>query len=595
MNNDNTENEDYLIIQQQQQQQEQDKNSDDDTRSFTFDPPLFIQRKMFISNYLAEWYHYRDDHLSNEDENINFENDDENDELIRVIDVGCGNGNLLTYLREGITSHGMPFGVLDGVDKCETSLDEALNWHVRPMVHHHLQPLDHPLCMTLYHVDLVKNHVNGDDDDEKKRKKNDVHMDIGGYYHVSVCTEVIEHVFGGEELSALTRFLFHTLRSNVIIVTTPNRDFNPWFFGYDSDTTNPVNGGVNDDSKPVPSLMPTTNPANPYGQSYWMRHDDHKFEMTREEFERWAHDCINQYNNSKNSKNCGSRYELERISGVGTGIDGDLSLGYATQIAIFKRVDNDDKKKGCNDTMDKHVMMNQLWKVYGSYEYPVRQAVDPFLMLTCECTRICNQYETIRQQQQQQQEQAEQAEETMTSGDGDGDENDEDELEQLIVQGWVPVSHVLQQLKQRNTIRASVSTVVSMDEQNDGDGETTGIQQKKIRRRRRRREEKLLIDNEQELMQLLRDEYPYDYSFMEYDNDDDDANTTKDGAQQSSIRWFMRVEYNHSDDSEEDYNDYDDNDVIMDDTTYNNNDNNNDDNQWGDDTWPCESETSWTI
>lgn len=574
----------------QQPQDDADKNGGgDDTRSFSFDPPLYIQRKMFISNYLRQWYY---------NDNDNYNGNDNDDEYLRVIDVGCGNGNLLTYLREGITSHDMPYGVLDGIDKCETSLNEALNEQIRPMIHHHLQPFDHLLTMTLYQMDIVNENHDGVVVEEKNKiyenmnTRNEKSIGIGGYYDVTVCTEVMEHVYDdGRELNALTHFLFHVLCSDMIIVTTPNRDFNPWFFGYDPSSVS--HDHVN---------MPINNTR----QEYWMRHDDHKFEMSRVEFERWAHDSIHQFNNNNNN-NIGCQYELAMISGVGTGTNGDLSLGYATQIAIFKRVnnhhhrntlvniDNDDPMMKITTTTDhenRHHHHYPRWKVYGRYEYPIRQPVDPYLLLTCECTRICNQYEQQQVMMMMNNDDEEQ------NKDKDNDDNkrkeeEEEELEQLALQGWRPVSHVFQQLKQRNVIRTLSSMMTNHDE--------------KIRKQKRKKrmiEERLLINNEQELIQLLKNEYPYDYSFMEYNNNNNDKNnrigvegrTDDDSRDVNQLSWFMRVEYiSDNEEEEEEYDDeYNDfNDEMMDDHSYDNNNNNNED-QW--DTWHSnEDETSWTV
>jgi trans-aconitate methyltransferase len=46
----------------------------------TFEPPLYVQRKMFISDYLLK--------LSKEYK------------IQKIMDIGCGEGNLLKYLKE---------------------------------------------------------------------------------------------------------------------------------------------------------------------------------------------------------------------------------------------------------------------------------------------------------------------------------------------------------------------------------------------------------------------------------------------------------------------------------------------------------------
>lgn len=58
------------------------------------------------------------------------------------------------------------------------------------------------------------------------------------------------------------------------------------------------------------------------------RHNDHKFEWTRNEFQSWAQDICMKYPN----------YQVAFI-GVGEAPPNNKNLGYATQIAIFARLD----------------------------------------------------------------------------------------------------------------------------------------------------------------------------------------------------------------------------------------------------------------
>jgi hypothetical protein len=113
------------------------------------------------------------------------------------------------------------------------------------------------------------------------------------YYDAVVCTEVIEHVHEGDELQCFEKLIFVELQPEIIIITTPNIEFNKWFFG---------------------SMTK-------------FRHSDHKFEWTRDQFEKWTKHVVHLSRNI---------YSV-RINGVGEGPDGDLSLGYATQIAVFTR------------------------------------------------------------------------------------------------------------------------------------------------------------------------------------------------------------------------------------------------------------------
>ncbi len=102
-----------------------------------------------------------------------------------------------------------------------------------------------------------------------------------------VAMEVIEHI-DPPRLSAVEHALLGEARPRVLIVTTPNRDYN---VRYD--------------------LPPHT-----------LRHRDHRFEWTRAEFEQWA-------------GTVGARYGYRPVlQGIG---DADPQLGCPSQMAIFTR------------------------------------------------------------------------------------------------------------------------------------------------------------------------------------------------------------------------------------------------------------------
>ena len=74
-------------------------------------------------------------------------------------------------------------------------------------------------------------------------------------YDVAVLVEVIEHM-EEDRLDALERVVFEFAQPKRVIVTTPNSEYNVVFESMEAGT---------------------------------MRHDDHRFEWTREEFQTWAH------------------------------------------------------------------------------------------------------------------------------------------------------------------------------------------------------------------------------------------------------------------------------------------------------------------
>ena len=100
--------------------------------------------------------------------------------------------------------------------------------------------------------------------------------------------EVIEHI-DEERLPAFEQAIFGHARSKAVLVTTPNRDYNPLFI------------------------------ALPSGQ---MRHPDHRFEWSRESFEQWATQVAQKYG--------------YQVSFEGIGAE-DTVCGAPTQMGIFIR------------------------------------------------------------------------------------------------------------------------------------------------------------------------------------------------------------------------------------------------------------------
>lgn len=108
-------------------------------------------------------------------------------------------------------------------------------------------------------------------------------------FDAAALVEVIEHL-DPDRLAALERALFEFAKPEHVIVTTPNREYNAKFEGMEP------------------------------GQ---LRHADHRFEWTREEFAAWA-DVV--------AQRFGFRVE---IKGIG---EEDREFGAPTQMAVFSRV-----------------------------------------------------------------------------------------------------------------------------------------------------------------------------------------------------------------------------------------------------------------
>ena len=191
----------------------------------------------------------------------------EKHQVKRVIDLGCGEGKLLKYLLknksiEQITGVDVSYRTLE-IAKKRLKLDE-LPFHQKDK------------------IQLIQGSLIYRD----KR--------FNGYDGATLI-EVIEHL-DRDRLSALERVVFEFAKPKLIIVTTPNIEYNVRF----------------------ESLTPGK-----------LRHKDHRFEWTRKEFQDWANMVANKFN-----------YQVA-FQGIG---DEDNEVGTPTQMATFTlNIDQPDK------------------------------------------------------------------------------------------------------------------------------------------------------------------------------------------------------------------------------------------------------------
>jgi 3' terminal RNA ribose 2'-O-methyltransferase Hen1 len=175
-----------------------------------------------------------------------------------VVDVGCGEGKLLAELARKKSLE-----KIVGMDVSSRALEIAERRLDR------LPPLQKKR-ITLLHGSLTY------------RDKRLSGLDV------ATCVEVVEHL-DPARVGALTRTLFEFARPKTVILTTPNREYNALFA------------------------------AMPPGA---LRHADHRFEWTRDEFRAWAEAAAARH---------GYRVMIE---GIG---EPDAALGAPTQMAVFER------------------------------------------------------------------------------------------------------------------------------------------------------------------------------------------------------------------------------------------------------------------
>ena len=176
----------------------------------------------------------------------------------RVIDLGCGEGKLLKYLLKNKS-----IAKITGVDVSYRALEIAKKrLHLEDLPFHQKDRIELIQGSLIYR----DKRFNG--------------------YDAATLIEVIEHL-DLNRLAALERVVFELAHPRLVIVTTPNIEYNALF-------------------KSLPNNK--------------LRHRDHRFEWTRQEFQAWANDVASKFD-----------YQVA-FQGIG---DEEALVGTPTQMAIF--------------------------------------------------------------------------------------------------------------------------------------------------------------------------------------------------------------------------------------------------------------------
>jgi 3' terminal RNA ribose 2'-O-methyltransferase Hen1 len=175
-----------------------------------------------------------------------------------VVDLGCGEGRLLSRLLEIKT-----LDRIVGMDVSLRSLEIASE-----RLRLDRMPPRQRARIELLHGSLLYR-------DERLKG-----------FDVATLVEVIEHL-DPSRLAALERVLFEAARPTFAIVTTPNREYNVKF-----------------------EALPEAH----------LRHEDHRFEWTREEFRAWC---------TRQCERFGYQVEYQAVGAE------DPAVGAPTQLALF--------------------------------------------------------------------------------------------------------------------------------------------------------------------------------------------------------------------------------------------------------------------
>ncbi|XP_074570629.1 small RNA 2'-O-methyltransferase isoform X2 [Curcuma longa] len=195
-----------------------------------------------------------------------------------LVDFGCGSGSLLDSLLDHATS----LEKIVGVDISRKGLTRAAK-----ILHQKLSQ-NSGTCTSIRHAVLYYGSITVPD------------SHVFGF-DIGTCLEVIEHM-EEDQASLFGNIALGTFCPRILIVSTPNYEYNPIL-----------------QRSAAPTSEEKTAPCK-------FRNHDHRFEWTREQFERWATDLSARHN-----------YHVE-FSGVGG--SADMEPGFASQIAVFRRNSN---------------------------------------------------------------------------------------------------------------------------------------------------------------------------------------------------------------------------------------------------------------
>jgi len=238
-----------------------------------FTPPLYLQRYEYVQNVLFK----------------------QNPPVLRVADFGCAEGRFIRYLKK------LPFAEEISVVDIQAEAMEECEYKARPLSWDYVFGRFVALDVNVYQGSVTEF-------DERFKNLDAI-----------TAIELIEHLHP-EVLEQFPKNVFGNMAPKLVVVTTPNRDYNELF----------------------PQLR----------DSGGFRHWDHKFEWTREEFHAWCESVVAKYPN----------YEFE-LDGVGEPTEGNAHVGHCSQIAIFRKT---------GEARASLVAPSEMYKLHHSFNYPKR-------------------------------------------------------------------------------------------------------------------------------------------------------------------------------------------------------------------------------
>lgn len=297
--------------------------------SIKFNPPLSVQRRVKVFDLLKEVSKYYEGPIQS------------------LLEVGCGGNTPLIQTLLSCDDE-LPLSLLSGVDIDDDLISTGIETAFTT-VEYGGDDRWRDLTISLVHGSFE-----------------DISLQSIGPYDAITSCEVIEHLDPGP-LANFAPTLLGRMNPKVLIVTTPNRDFNS-LFEMPFESADVMRRG----EKPYvwdPNDDPQVSRRRYYRapHTYAMRHHDHRFEWTRQEFQHWGDTAAETFGYAVSYHGCGALHDGAEILASrwrvdealrqqirrqnirveeGQSIGTDLLLeafGHCSQVAIFIR--NDVRKK----------------------------------------------------------------------------------------------------------------------------------------------------------------------------------------------------------------------------------------------------------
>ncbi|KAJ7928804.1 hypothetical protein B0H13DRAFT_1543268, partial [Mycena leptocephala] len=281
-------------------------DSDAPSPQVTFYPPLFLQRRIWILDILRR------------------------ESIVDVLDVGCGEGQLLSVLSQPAPWLSPPPASIFPPDHADREYSYKIDMpNLHPSRIAGLDVSAHDLTFAVKGTEPPSDSAKADDPftyGVRVTRWEDLTAKVwkGGLQVINeefvgveciVCTEVIEHL-PPDILPALAPVLLGIYHPERLLLTTPSYTFNARF-------TRP--GAPR-------SVRLRQAYADPTGRTDRIfRHDDHKFEWTADEFTAWCRGAADEWG-----------YDIEELGGVGRPLEDDPwgrddELGDASFVVAFRR------------------------------------------------------------------------------------------------------------------------------------------------------------------------------------------------------------------------------------------------------------------